>query len=56
MLFLKEGIIGNIHAKLYEIWTSGSWRCFLKTFLSRALTAPLFSGLEIWTSGSRDVF
>ena len=21
---LKEGIMGNIHAKLYEIWTSGS--------------------------------
>ena len=20
---LKEGIIGNIHVKLYEIWTSG---------------------------------
>ena len=22
--FLKDGIIGNIHVKLYEIWTSGS--------------------------------
>ena len=21
---LKEGIVGNIHVKLYEIWTSGS--------------------------------
>ena len=21
---LKEGIMGNIHVKLYEIWTSGS--------------------------------
>ena len=21
---LKEGIIGNIHVKLFEIWTSGS--------------------------------
>ena len=21
---LKEGIMGNIHMKLYEIWTSGS--------------------------------
>ena len=21
---LKEGIMGNIHLKLYEIWTSGS--------------------------------
>ena len=22
--FLNEGIMGNIHVKLYEIWTSGS--------------------------------
>ena len=21
---LKEGIMGNIHVKIYEIWTSGS--------------------------------
>ena len=21
---LKEGIMGNVHVKLYEIWTSGS--------------------------------
>ena len=28
---LKEGIMGNIHVKLYEIWTSGSRRsCPLK--------------------------
>ena len=23
-VLLKEGIMGNIHVKLYEIWTSGS--------------------------------
>ena len=23
MQFLKEGIMGNIHVKFYEIWTSG---------------------------------
>ena len=44
---LIEGIMGNIHVKLYEICTSGSggdviWR----HFLSRALAAPLFSGLK----------
>ena len=41
---LKEGIMGNIHVKLYGILTSGSkgdgvWI----HFLSRALTAPMFS-------------
>ena len=24
MQFLKKGIMGNIHVKLYEIWNSGS--------------------------------
>ena len=44
---LKEGIMGNIHVELYEIWTSGSGGDFVKIhFLSRALAAPLFSGLE----------
>ena len=44
---MKEGIMGNIHMKLYEIWTSGSGGdVALRHFLSRALTAPLFSGLE----------
>ena len=43
---LKEGIIGNIHVKLYEIGTIGSGDVFFRHFLSRALAAPLFSGLE----------
>ena len=44
---LKEGIMGNIHVKLYEIWTSGSGGyVVLIHFLSRALAALLFSGLE----------
>ena len=34
----KEGIMGNIRVKLYEIWTIGFRRCHLKTFL-------------IWNSG-----
>ena len=38
--------MGNIHVKLYEIWTSGSGDVVQRHFLSRALTAPLFSGLE----------
>ena len=40
---LKEGIIigGNINAKLYEIWTSGSGGVDCRHFLSRALAAPL---------------
>ena len=44
---MKEGIMGNIHMKLYEIWTSGSGGdVALRHFLSRSLAAPLFSGLE----------
>ena len=44
---LKEGIMGNIHVKLYEIWTSGSGGDVVERhFLSRALVASLFSGLE----------
>ena len=43
---LKKGIMGNIHVKLYEIWTSGSGDVVYRRFLSRALAAPLFSGLE----------
>ena len=39
--------MGNIHVKLNEIWTSGSEGDVVKRhFLSRALAAPLFSGLE----------
>ena len=37
--------MGNIHVMLYEIGTSGSG-AFKKTYLSGALAAPLFSGLE----------
>ena len=37
---LKEGIMGNIHVKLYEIWTSGSGGdVVLRYFLSGALVA-----------------
>ena len=44
---LKEGIMGNIHVKLYEIRTSGSGGdVALRHFLSRALAAPLFSRPE----------
>ena len=44
---LKEGIMGNIHVKLYEIWTSCSRGDVVERhFLPRALPAPLFSGLE----------
>ena len=40
----KEGIMGNIHVKLNEIWTSGSGGdVHLRRFLSGALVAPLFS-------------
>ena len=44
---LKEGITGNINMNLYEIWTSGSGRNVVyRHFVSRALAAPSFSGLE----------
>ena len=44
---ILKGHHGNIHVKLYEIWTCGSggnvvWR----HFLSKTLAVPLFSGLE----------
>ena len=38
--------MGNIHLKLYEIWTSGSGDVVYRHFLYRALAANLFSGLE----------
>ena len=39
--------MGNIHMKLYEIWTSGSGGDIVQRhFLPRALVAPLFSGME----------
>ena len=37
--FLKDGIMGNYHVKLYEIWTSGSGG-------DVALTVQLLSELE----------
>ena len=44
---LKEGIMGNIHVKLDEIWTSDlGGDIVLRYFLSGALTALLFSGAE----------
>ena len=57
---LKEGIMRNIHVKLYEIWTSCSGGdAFKRHFLSRALAGPLFSGLEpfvqYWKKASRGI-
>ena len=46
LAILKEGITENIHVNLYEIWTGGSGDVVLRHFLSRALAAPLFSGLK----------
>ena len=44
---LKERIMGNIHVKLCEIWTSGSGGdVFLRHFLSGALVALLLCGAE----------
>ena len=43
----KEGIMGNIHVKLYAIWTSDSGGdVFFKDFLSEVLAVLLFSGAE----------
>ena len=44
--YAKNGIMGNIHVKLYEIWTSGSEGDVVRHFISKALAAPLFSGLD----------
>ena len=50
--------MGTIHVKLYmyEIWTSGSGDVVYRHFLSRALAARLFSGLEpfvqLWKKAS----
>ena len=41
---LKEGIMGNIQVKLYEICTSDSGDVFYRHFLSRALAAPSLNG------------
>ena len=42
----KDSIMGNIHVKLYEIWTSGSGDIIERYFLSGALATLLFSGAE----------
>ena len=43
----KRGHHGEHSVKFYGIWTSGSGGNAVKRyFLSRALAAPLFSGLE----------
>ena len=38
--------MGNIHVKLYEIWHSDLGDVIERYFLSGALVALLFSGLE----------
>ena len=44
---LKECIMGNIHVKLCDLWNGGSGGDVVsRHFLSRALEALLFSGLE----------
>ena len=44
---LKEGTMGIVHVKLYEIWTSGSGGDIVQRyFLSGALATLLFSGAE----------
>ena len=54
---LKEGVMGNIHVKLYEVWTSGLGRDVVKRyFLSGALAAPLFSGAEPFVQLSRGYY
>ena len=46
-VILKEGILGNIHVKLYEIWTSGSGGDVFKDISHLELWQPfLFSGPE----------
>ena len=43
---LPEGIMGSIHVKLYEIWTSSSEISFKDISYLELLQPPLFSGLE----------
>ena len=46
--------MGNIHVKLYEVWTSGLGGDVVKRyFLSGALAAPLFRGAEPFVLFSR---
>ena len=49
--------MGNIHVKLYEVWTSGLGGDLVKIyFLSGALAAPLFSGAEPFVQFSRGYY
>ena len=46
--------MGNIHVKLYEVWTSGlGGNVVERYFLSGALAAPLFRGAEPFVQFSR---
>ena len=54
---LKGGVMGNIHVKLYEVWTSGLGGDVVKRyFLSGALAALLFSGAEPFVQFSRGYY
>ena len=49
--------MGNIHVKLYEVWTSGLGGDVVKRyFLSGALAVPLFSGAEPFVQFSRGYY
>ena len=49
--------MGNIHVKLYEVWTCGLGGDVVKRyFLSVALAAPLFSGAEPFVQFSRGYY
>ena len=49
--------MGNIHVKLYEVWTSGLGGDVVKIyFLSGALAAPLFRGAEPFVLFSRGYY
>ena len=49
--------MGNIHVKLYEVWTSGLGGDVAKRyFLSGALAAPLFRGAEPFVQFSRGYY
>ena len=49
--------MGNIHVKLYEVWTSGLGGDVVKRyFLSGALAAPLFRGAEPFVLFSRGYY
>ena len=53
----EKGVVGNIHVKLYEVWTSGLGGDVVKRyFLSGALAAPLFRGAEPFVLFSRGYY